>query len=49
MPKAKYAPVILTELKVRSLKPDPAGEYLQGDLQVPGLAVRVRPRGHRPM
>jgi integrase len=37
--------VTLTDLKVKSLKPDPAGEYVQGDLQVPGLGVRVRPHG----
>jgi integrase len=31
---------------VRALRPDPAGgEYVQGDTQVPGFGVRVRPRG----
>jgi hypothetical protein len=45
MPKAKRDPVNLTELKVKSLRPDPAGEYVQGDTQVPGFGVRVRPSG----
>lgn len=45
MPKASRAPVNLTDLKVKSLKPDPAGEYVQGDTQVPGFGVRVRPNG----
>src|SRR5205807_4802630 len=37
--------VNLTDFKVKSLRPDPAGEYVQGDTQVPGFGVRVRPRG----
>lgn len=45
MPKAKRAPVNLTDLKVRALRPDPSGEYVQGDTQVPGFGVRVRPSG----
>jgi len=45
VPKARRNPVNLTDLKVRSLKPDPAGEYVQGDTQVPGFGVRVRPTG----
>src|SRR5947207_3708381 len=45
MPRAKCAPVNLTDYKVNALKPDPAGEYIQGDTQVPGLGVRVRPQG----
>jgi integrase len=45
MPKAKRDPVNLTQFKVDSLKKDPAGEYEQGDTQVPGFAVRVRPSG----
>ena len=44
MPQARRAPVHLTDFKVRALKPD-SGEYIQGDLQVPGLGVRVRPSG----
>jgi integrase len=46
MPKPKRDPVNLTDLKIRSLKPDPAGgEYVQGDTQVPGFGVRVRANG----
>jgi integrase len=45
MPKAKREPANLTDLKVRSLKPAPEGEYIQGDTQVPGFGVRVRPSG----
>ena len=45
MPKARCSPVNLTDLKVKSLKPDPAGEYVQGDTQVPGFGIRVRPQG----
>lgn len=45
MPKSRRAPVVLTDAKVRSLKPDPAGEYVQGDLSLPGFGVRVRPTG----
>jgi integrase len=45
MPKAKHPPVVLTDAKIRALRPDPAGEYVQGDLSVPGFGVRVRPRG----
>jgi integrase len=44
MPKARREPVVLTDAKVRSLRPD-ADEYVQGDLAVPGLGVRVRPSG----
>jgi integrase len=44
MPKSKREPVVLTDAKVRSLRPDTA-EYIQGDLAVPGLGVRVRPTG----
>jgi integrase len=47
MPKPKRDPVMLTDAKVRALRPDPAGEYHQGDLAVPGFAVRVRPSGTR--
>jgi integrase len=45
MPRAKRDPSNLTDLKVRALRPDPAGEYIQGDTQVPGFGVRVRPSG----
>ena len=45
MPRAKRNPVNLTDLKVRALRPDAAGEYVQGDTQVPGFGVRVRPNG----
>ncbi len=45
MPKSKHPPVVLTDAKVRNLKPDPTGEYTQGDLAMPGFGVRVRPRG----
>jgi integrase len=45
MPKAKCVPVSLTDFKVKALRPDSAGEYIQGDTQVPGLGVRVRPSG----
>jgi integrase len=45
MPAPKHASVTLTDFKVRALKPDPAGEYIQGDRQVPGLGVRVRSSG----
>jgi integrase len=45
MPQAKHEPVNLTDLKVKSLKPDPGGEYIQGDTQVPGFGIRVRPSG----
>jgi integrase len=44
MPQARRQPVNLTDLKVKALRPDPAGgEYVQGDTQVPGFGVRVRP------
>src|SRR5438477_9067161 len=45
MPRAKQEPTNLTALKVRALRPDPAGEYIQGDTQVPGFGVRVRASG----
>jgi integrase len=45
MPQAKRAPVNLTDFKVKAMKPDPAGEYVQGDSQVPGLAIRMRSSG----
>jgi integrase len=45
MPRAKREPTNLTDLKVKALRPDPAGEYVQGDTQVPGFGVRVRPSG----
>src|SRR5216683_8162071 len=45
MSKSKRTPVILTDAKVRSLKADPGGEYVQGDLSLPGFGVRVRPTG----
>jgi integrase len=45
MPKPKRQPVMLTDAKVRALRPDPAGEFVQGDLAVPGFGVRVRPSG----
>jgi integrase len=45
MPRAKRDPANLTDLKVKALRPDPAGEYIQGDTQVPGFGVRVRPSG----
>lgn len=41
----KFAPVNLTDLKVKALRPDAAGEYVQGDTQVPGFGVRVRQSG----
>jgi integrase len=45
MAKSRRAPVNLTDLKIKSLKPDQSGEYVQGDAQVPGFGVRVRPHG----
>jgi integrase len=45
MPRAKRDPTSLTDLKVRALRPDPDGEYVQGDTQVPGFGVRVRRSG----
>ncbi len=45
MPKSRREPVNLTDFKVRSLKPDPNGEYIQGDAQVPGFGIRMRPNG----
>jgi integrase len=36
---------MLTNAKVRALHPEPAGEFVQGDLAVPGFGVRVRPSG----
>jgi integrase len=36
---------MLTDTKVRALRPDPAGEFIQGDLAVPGFGVRVRLAG----
>jgi integrase len=45
MPRAKREPTNLTDLKVRALRSDPAGEYIQGDTQVPGFGVRVRASG----
>jgi integrase len=45
MPRAKREPTNLTDLKVKALKPDPDGEYIQGDTQVPGFGVRVRSSG----
>jgi integrase len=47
MPKAKRDPANLTDFKIRALRPDPAGEYILGDTQVPGFGVRVRPSGTR--
>ena len=46
MAKPRRAPVNLTDLKVKSLKPE-VREYLQGDTQVPGFGVRVRPHGKK--
>jgi integrase len=46
MPKAKRGAVVLTDAKVRALRSDPAGEFVQGDLSVPGFGVRVRPTGN---
>jgi integrase len=43
--KSKHPPTRLTDVKIRALRADPAGEYLQGDLLAPGLSVRVRPCG----
>src|SRR5438067_1811163 len=45
MPKPKRNPIMLTDAKVRALHPDPAGEFVQGDLAVPGFGVRVRTSG----
>ena len=45
MPKAKRDAVNLTDLKIRSLKPDHTGEFIQGDTQVPGFGIRVRRTG----
>jgi integrase len=45
MPRARRDPVNLTDLKVRALRPDSDGEYIQGDTQVPGFGVRVRASG----
>ncbi|HKM70155.1 MAG TPA: Arm DNA-binding domain-containing protein, partial [Stellaceae bacterium] len=45
MAKTRRTQVNLTDLKIKSLKPDPAGEYVQGDTQVPGFGVRVRSHG----
>jgi integrase len=46
MPKSRREPVALTDFKVRALKADPTGaEYIQGDREVGGLGVRVRPNG----
>ena len=45
MAKTRRTQVNLTDLKVKHLKPDPAGEYVQGDTQVPGFGVRMRPHG----
>src|SRR5438874_1383051 len=45
MPRAKREPTNLTDLKVRALRPDPEGEYIQGDTQVPGFGVRMRASG----
>src|SRR5438132_10965576 len=45
MAKTRRTPVNLTDFKVKSLRPDPAGEYVQGDTQVPGFGVRVREHG----
>jgi hypothetical protein len=36
---------MLTVAKVKSLRPDPTGELVQGDPAVPGFGVRVRPSG----
>jgi integrase len=45
VPRAKREPTNLTDLKVKSLRSDPEGEYIQGDTQVPGFGVRVRASG----
>jgi integrase len=45
MPRAKRDPTNLTDLKVRALRPESDGEYVQGDTQVPGFGVRVRASG----
>jgi integrase len=45
MAKTRRTQVNLTDLKVKHLKPDPAGEYVQGDTQMPGFGVRMRPHG----
>ena len=42
VPKSRRPPTNLSEFKVRSLKP---GAYVQGDTQVPGFGVRMRPSG----
>jgi integrase len=42
MPKLRRAPTNLTEAKIRALKP---GDYVQGDTQIPGFSVRMRPSG----
>jgi integrase len=44
MLKSKRAPTNLTAAKIESL---PAGDYTQGDTQVPGFGVRVRPSGFK--
>jgi integrase len=41
-PKSRRAPTNLSDFKIRSLKP---GAYVQGDTQVPGFGVRMRPSG----
>ena len=45
MPKPRRERVVLTDAKVRALRPDPTGEFVQGDILVPGFGVRVRPSG----
>jgi integrase len=45
MPKSSRPAVVLTDAKVKALKHDPAGEYIQGDLIAQGFGVRVRPAG----
>ena len=42
MPKSRRASTNLTDAKVRALTP---GDYTQGDTQVPGFGVRMRPSG----
>jgi hypothetical protein len=43
MPQLKRHRVMLTDAKVKSLRPDPTGEFVQGDPAVRGFDVRVRP------
>src|SRR5215472_7520797 len=41
----RHKPILLTQIKVDSIKPDPKREFTVGDIRAAGLGIRVRPTG----